>query len=108
MIAARMQACSNAVGSGDAAVATQAAAEIDNMWTQAQAALQKYETAMGARAAGQVRLMPRPQEMARPQELGGGGSTGLPEGWGNRQTMMSEAELVQKGIIAPPDPLSSS
>ena len=103
-----MQACSDAVGSGDAAVATQAAAEIDNMWTQAQAALQKYETAMGARAAGQVRLMPRPQEMARPQELGGGGSTGLPEGWGNRQTMMSEAELVQKGIIAPPDPLSSS
>ena len=94
---------------------------------QAEQALQKFEGAMSSGGEemapfanlpdGQVREMPRPadmsgapREMPRPaaMDAAAGSSSGVPDGWGNRQSTMSEAELVRKGIIPPPDPLSTS
>ena len=102
LLAARVTACNKAVGTGDTPAAVAAAAEIASIWTQAEAALKLFETAMGG-GKGEVRLMPRPPELMSSAGKAGGGSSSTPFGWGASRHQ-PESALVAAGKILAQDP----
>ena len=111
MMTARVGACSAAVGGGDAAAAA-AAAEISNIWAQAQRALKQYESAMENAADPLQTLLPAskdpPRLAPRPEGMLSDAGDGAPPGFGDRQTAVSEADLVRRGVIMHQAPLSES
>ena len=100
MLATRIEACSAAVGKGDAREASAEAATIKGIWEQVEAAMSKFQAAQGG---GEVRLSPA---VPMPAGSSAGGDTSMPFGWGNRHA--TETDLVRSGKIAPPTPLSGS
>ena len=114
---AKVSACSAAIGQGDPQAAASEAAAIKMLWSQAEKALQLFESAAGGvgSTSEPPRLSPRPpscgpaprssQQMAQGSDNGG---TALPMGFGSRQVAVSEDVLARTGAILPPTPLGGS
>lgn len=102
LLAERVTACNTAVGKGDTPSAVAASAEIASIWTQAEAALKLFETAMGG-GKGEVRLMPRPPELMSSASRPDAGSASTPWGFGASRHL-PESALVAAGTILAQDP----
>ena len=107
MLTQRVNACTSAVGSGDAKTAAAEAKTISALWKQAELALKQFESAA---APDEPRLSPAPPTTDSGSGGGGSGgssgSGGLPAGWGSRQTATTEEDLVRRELIPPPTTLS--